>query len=136
MKKLKVLPPMQCDSGCGECCGPVPVTETEFQRIRRYIADHNVVPVEQGVTCPLFLGGSCAVYEVRPLPCRIFGHFDKMTCPHGYNANVDEREILRMVRANGKPTRWLHELFEGWSEQFQGEEQCAKRKQSLIRMSR
>jgi hypothetical protein len=33
MKKLKVLPSMQCDTGCGECCGIVPVTVTEFATI-------------------------------------------------------------------------------------------------------
>lgn len=29
MKKLKVLPPMKCDVGCGDCCGIVPVTTTD-----------------------------------------------------------------------------------------------------------
>lgn len=115
MKKLKVLPPMSCVDDCGECCGPVLVTESEFQQVRRFVEKKGIVPVRQAHVCPLLIDGKCAVYEVRPLPCRIYGHFDDMTCPHGRNVNVDKREILRMVRANGKPTRMLHELLEGWS---------------------
>lgn len=111
MRKLKVLPPMNCDPGCGECCGPVPVTETEFQRVRRFIAERDIKPVDQGITCPLYLEGGCSVYEVRPLPCRLFGHVEKMACSRGHNVNVDERQVHRMISANGVPSRLLHEVL-------------------------
>ena len=107
---------MRCDTDCGDCCGPVAVTETELQRVARFIAERRIVPVEQGITCPLYLGGACAVYEVRPLPCRVFGHVEKMRCSRGYNVNVDERQVHRMIRANGHGERVLHELLPGGME--------------------
>jgi Fe-S-cluster containining protein len=111
MRKLKLLPPMRCDDGCGECCGLVPATETEFQRIGRYATEHGIQPVDQAETCPWFQGGKCSVYPVRPLACRLFGHVPGMPCPKGYNTNIPERDAHRMVRANGMSSRILHEAL-------------------------
>lgn len=115
MRKLKVLPPMTCDRGCGECCGPVPCTETEFQRVRRYVEDKRVVPADQGEgTCPFYQEGQCAVYQVRPVVCRVFGYIDKLLCVRGYNVDGVQRDAERMITAEGRPTRFLHELLPGW----------------------
>lgn len=113
MIKLKVLPPMRCDVGCGKCCGPVPLSETEYQRVRRFMAKHNVRARDNGIlTCPLYQDGRCAVYQARPTMCRVFGHVPKMSCPHGYNVNVDDRHVLRMLRSMGHATRMLHDLLD------------------------
>jgi uncharacterized protein len=112
MKKIKLamLPPMACEPSCGECCGIVPVTETEFQRIARYVKEKGIVPVDQGPTCPLFQNGGCAVYAVRPLICHVFGHVERMPCPRGHNVNIEKRQVDRLIAGNGEPTRLLHEL--------------------------
>lgn len=114
-RKIKLLPPMACER-CGECCGLVPVTETEYQRVARYAKDHALAPVEQGVTCPWLQDGQCAVYPVRPLPCRLFGHAMGMPCSKGHNANIPDRDVHRMMRANGKPTKLLHTVFPTFAE--------------------
>ena len=116
MKKLPLLPPMKCDTACGDCCGMVPVTETEFRRVERFAKKKNITPIDQGVTCPFYQEGTCKVYEVRPLICALFGHSVRMECTRGYNTNVPEEEILRRVRSNGSPTKVLHELVPGFSE--------------------
>jgi hypothetical protein len=61
VKKLKVLPAMRCDAGCGECCGVIPVTETEYRRVERFAREHGIVPVDHGasgdkLTCPFYQG--------------------------------------------------------------------------------
>jgi hypothetical protein len=119
MRKLKVLPSMRCDDGCGECCGLVPATETEFQRVKRYIKEQGITPVEYNDgRCPLYQDGKCTVYPVRPLICQLFGHSEHpmMQCIHGYNVNIPEREVQRMVAANGMATHTLHDLLPGFTE--------------------
>jgi hypothetical protein len=118
MKKLRVIPPMQCDDDCGECCGLVPVTETEFRRVKRFVEERGIVPVEHADgTCPLYQNGKCTVYPVRPLVCQLFGHAPDplMTCPRGYNVNLPERDVVRMLRANGQRAHVLHELLPQWT---------------------
>jgi Fe-S-cluster containining protein len=119
VKKLKVIPPMHCDTGCGKCCGVVPATETEFRAIQRFIAEQGVAPAAHtDGTCPFYQNGGCAIYPVRPLVCRLFGHSADplMTCPLGYNVNIPERDAVRMIRANGKTTHLLHELAPNYEE--------------------
>jgi Fe-S-cluster containining protein len=117
VKKLKVIPSMQCDEHCGECCGLVPVTETEFRRVERFIDENGIEAVHYpDGTCPFFQKGTCAIYPVRPLVCQLYGHSADplMTCPRGYNVNLPERQVVRMITANGKTTHVLHELVPEW----------------------
>jgi uncharacterized protein len=114
-KKLKVLPPMRCDRGCGACCGFAPATETEYQAVRRYAESHGITPIEQGVTCPFYQDGQCSVYPVRPMICRVFGYDDLLQCRRGYNVDGVQEHARRMINGNGFPTRFLHELLPGWS---------------------
>jgi Fe-S-cluster containining protein len=118
MKKLKVIPSMTCDDDCGECCGLVPVTETEFRRVERFVAENDIVPMEyEDGTCPLYQKGKCTVYSVRPLICQLFGHSADplMQCPRGYNVNLPERDVVRMLSGNGRTSRVLHELLPHWA---------------------
>ena len=117
VKKLKVIPSMRCDAGCGDCCGVVPATETEFRGIQRFIEHHGIVPAASlDGTCPFYQNGGCAIYPVRPLICRLFGHAADplMTCSRGYNVNVPEQEVVLKLRANGRTTHVLHELAPNW----------------------
>lgn len=110
---------MHCDTHCGECCGVVPATETEFRAIERFIAEHGITPsAPTDGTCPLYQNGGCAIYPVRPLLCRLYGHTADplMTCPRGYNVNIPERDAVRMLRANGTTTHLLHELAPNYAE--------------------
>lgn len=112
--KYPVLPVMQCDPNCGECCGVVLCKESEFAAIGSFIEAEAIEPKAQGLTCPFFQGGTCAVYEVRPMVCRLFGHCERLTCPHGYNANIGSARERHIAEKYGTPTRCLHEFIPGW----------------------
>lgn len=118
------LPVMQCDSGCGECCGVVICKEHEFQAVKELVAKNGIFPISQGITCPFFQGGQCQVYDARPFICRLFGHSKRLVCSKGYNTNIPEITEKRLTRQYGTPTRYLHEfLGENWfSEMTSGKE--------------
>jgi uncharacterized protein len=112
VKRLPVLPSMRCDTGCGECCGPVPVTAAELGAVRDFMKKHDVVPRDNGpLTCPFLQEGRCAIYGARPLICRIFGHSRDLQCSRGYNVNVPERVLEKAIRDNGRVVALLHSLL-------------------------
>ena len=118
--KYPGLPIMQCDNGCGACCGFAPCNEEEFQRIKTYCADNDIVPKRQGDTCPLYQNGKCQVYHVRPFVCRLFGHSERLTCCKGYNTNLPEKRLRRIdadYLKQGHPNRSTHDLCFTESEQ-------------------
>ena len=84
---------MKCEDNCGLCCGVVPVTQKEFDRVASYIKDRGIPVLVGGLTCPFFQHGRCAIYDVRPLACKAFGHVPGMTCPKGHNTPMDERVL-------------------------------------------
>lgn len=113
MTRLPVLQPMQCDDGCGRCCGPVPVTENELGAIRRYVARRGIEPVDHGgLTCPLYIDGRCSVYPVRPFLCRVFGHVPALQCVRGYRGNpVPDKWARARIRRGGRAVALLTEVF-------------------------
>lgn len=106
-----VLTPIACENGCGECCGPVPVTRGELAKVRVYIEAHGIVPVAQGTRCPLYIRGGCAIYPIRPRVCQAYGHSERLACSRGHNAWVDDEAALqKWVIGGGIPGTTLHEL--------------------------
>jgi len=110
MSKFK-LPKMQCDDGCGGCCGVVPVTEKEFEVVIKYILENEITPIDNGVNCPLYMNGKCSIYPVRPLLCKLFGHTDAMKCPRGYNVNVPPRKLRKLIEKQGQCKKVLHQIL-------------------------
>jgi len=54
-----------------------------------------------GLMCPFKGETGCAIYERRPLICRLFGHIERMVCPHGCGADSQiEKEKADMISGN------------------------------------
>ncbi|UWG96806.1 YkgJ family cysteine cluster protein [Dehalobacter sp. DCM] len=70
------IPKFECKEGCVGCCGPIPFTKWEWERIedKRKATELN---------CPYAIKGRCNIYEKRPLICRLYGAVRKMKCPYG-----------------------------------------------------
>lgn len=109
--KLPILPPMQCDKGCGQCCTVVMCKDGEYAAVERYAQEHGIEPKDNGVQCPWYQDGQCQIYPVRPFVCALYGHVERMTCPFGYNVNIPARRERELVQAYGRPTRCLHEIL-------------------------
>lgn len=110
------LPKMRCDKGCTQCCNVSGGTGAEYERIIEWAAQNNIKPIRQGIICPWYQNGTCAVYPVRPMICRLYGHVRFLDCPRGYNVNIkpkDEKRImLQYIKDHDPPMvqRWLHEV--------------------------
>ena len=93
------LPKGDC-AGCGNCCmESVGINLIEFLNIYRYLAekqelrecsierivDYYFMELMKKNSCPFRdENNRCLIYEVRPLNCRLFGHWKK----EDYNANL------------------------------------------------
>lgn len=95
------LPKGQC-TGCGNCCmESVGINLIEFLNIFNYlqdkdelrkksldkIIDYYFMEFMEKKSCPFKDGNNrCEIYEVRPLNCRLFGHWKK----EDYNKNLKD----------------------------------------------
>jgi len=77
-----------CDGRCWTSCGPVGMSDRERQRIRQ--AGYRITPYEQAMAridtfwCEaLTEGRRCAVYELRPMICRLWGAAEGLRCVYG-----------------------------------------------------
>ncbi len=107
------LPKGDC-SGCGNCCmESVGINLIEFFNIYRYlesrdelreksikrIIDYYFLELINKNTCPFRdENNRCLIYEVRPLNCRLFGHWKK----EDYNKNLE-----RVINQNKKYKDYL-----------------------------
>jgi len=86
------IPGFKCEKGCTDCCGPIPFTKWEWNRL----SDKRRA---KSITCPYAKNG-CEIYEQRPLICRLFGTVKSMQCPYGCRPIVllgerQEEEIMK-----------------------------------------
>ena len=73
------LPTIECKRLCAECCGPVPLTSLEYDRLA---GDGSALKC-RGLDCPMLSDGLCTKHDARPLICRLFGLVHAMACPFG-----------------------------------------------------
>jgi len=85
----KQIPSFECKDGCTDCCGPVPFTKWEWNKV----SDKRNA---EGINCPYAKSG-CKIYEQRPLICRLYGTVKKMQCPHGCRPIVLLSEIQEQM---------------------------------------
>jgi Fe-S-cluster containining protein len=91
------LPEVRCKGLCQASCGPILMSEAEWQRIREAVGG-KLPKMAEDLTCPLLVNGRCSVYDLRPIVCRLFGAVKRMKCQHGC-----------------KPSKWPTEAQEhGW----------------------
>lgn len=109
---------------CGECCGPIPVSTSEWNRIRIAVRQ---MPVKERVrlekqerpplTCPFrdIENARCSVYEVRPLLCQMQGLYEGLPCHYqpematkkGYELLTREHGLgLRLAGILGETLGW------------------------------
>jgi Fe-S-cluster containining protein len=86
---------------CGKCCGIVPASLDEIERIKIYISDKPEISRSiisrlkaDETTCPFRCDGRCVVHEVRPIICRLFGVTRGMYCEYGNSHEIDGSKFL------------------------------------------
>ena len=113
------LPTIECQRKCQASCGPIAMSGYEFERMRARTPfmklegnELNIAPARGRAVlmetfdkkCPLLnSAGSCSVYTIRPLICRLFGLVEKMKCPFGCEPSrwVTDEEAFRLLNEAG-----------------------------------
>ncbi len=87
-KLRKMIPECSCNMpGCHACCGPVPWSKEERNELPERF--QNMTKKGNSLNCVFECENGCAVYEYRPIVCRLFGISDepRLRCPHGFIAD-------------------------------------------------
>ena len=96
-----------CPRTCSDCCGPVPFTEAEFKALpRKHRRTLSMRQFADGSDkCCFSTPSGCAIYDRRPLMCRLFAavDFPLLTCPRGARADrpLTHDEARIMIKAGG-----------------------------------
>lgn len=81
------LPTIDCYGRCWDSCGPLQIAGFERDRIKResdISIPHGSFINDGPSLCPaLTKSRHCAVYEIRPLICRLWGMTEDMPCTYG-----------------------------------------------------
>ncbi len=77
-----------CDGRCWTSCGPIDMSHRERSRIRaagvRITPWQDAKAAAETFWCDALTGDNrCAVYEMRPLVCRLWGAAEGLECPFG-----------------------------------------------------
>jgi len=97
------LPDIDCIGKCWDSCGPIRMSSPERALVQRAGADvPDAVHDGNAYLCPaLTLLKRCAVYEVRPVICRLWGISDNMRCNYGCRPNgrtwLSDRECWAVI---------------------------------------
>lgn len=104
-----------CDGRCWTSCGPIDMSDRERQRIRQ--AGYKLTPFHEArksletFYCEALTADKrCAVYEMRPLICRLWGAVESMPCVYGCMPEggwLTDREawllVAESLRISGHP---------------------------------
>jgi len=77
------IPSMTCKQGCADCCGPVPFTDEEWEKVK----DRPKRKQDENLKCQFLIDSKCSIYADRPFMCRLFGttkDIKILECPHDY----------------------------------------------------
>lgn len=86
------LPAIDCQGLCVDSCGPIPAGVAERERIERArgrrleateVRSLVDTTVEACHECSMMDNGRCAVYDIRPMICRLWGLAENFRCPYG-----------------------------------------------------
>jgi Fe-S-cluster containining protein len=131
--------PIACEKGCQWCCfQPVYMTTQEAILIHEFIKQSfNTSQINHIISnarskfkktkglkeeqkqmvkhaCPFLHEGSCSIYPVRPMACRIYLSSDKESCKRKYDNPGDKSIIPALFDFILKAGRYMNEGFVGY----------------------
>ena len=116
------IPRIDCQGLCWDSCGPIMMTRAEHRRIETSAG----VDIPDGrstapATCvALTMLRRCAVYELRPMICRVWGVVETMPCNHGcrpdrYLTDAECYELLARAYDIAGETQMARRLRSLWA---------------------
>lgn len=118
---------------CGDCCGPVPISNTDWDKI---LVASNKMSVQELkrlstqkrhiMTC-IFRDmdfKKCAIYEHRPLICKLQGTQKGLPCPHMPRHGKCECGIIAVEQEFGKNNEHFKGVLTfdlGWDDILKGD---------------
>lgn len=94
------LPKIKCQGHCYPSCGVIPLYQVEVDNIRNNGGEVPRTKEGSGKCLSLTSENKCAIYDQRPLVCRLFGMVKKLPCPYGCYPDkwVSDKQVLAMLK--------------------------------------
>jgi Fe-S-cluster containining protein len=134
--------PVSCKKGCAWCCHQAVFAVThEFLYLNEYVQKHFSKDAQEGVlararekvkislnssveeqlkiraACPFLKGGSCSVYAVRPMACRIYLSASVASCKKEHDRPSDTRNFPGLFDFPLRAGRMMNEGFVAYLKQ-------------------
>jgi len=93
-----LIPDMDCIPGCIACCGHIPWSREEYDRLPE---EFKGLEHQFQSKCGLAKRGvGCIAHKYRPLICRLFGVVRGMPCPAGIKVDrvLEEEEAAEIAK--------------------------------------
>lgn len=98
------IPEVNCKGLCQDACGIIACSAIEAEIMQ----DNGIIPpsvrnhpTQGDMTCShLTDSGKCAIYEHRPLVCRLFGAVKSLKCVHGCkpkNGYMSNEKVKKLI---------------------------------------
>ena len=100
---------LPCKKCGGRCCGPVPLRRRVFKEVRKRFGvpkGTKIVETAMGVLvlnlltekCGFYVGGKCAIYELRPGVCKLYGECEALPCAYLHPEEAAKLTMERVQR--------------------------------------
>lgn len=111
------LPTLDCKGLCWRGCSVIPMSVRERERAELALGERVVSTLPNLRCSALTVDRKCAIYEHRPLICRLWGLVEGMPCEHGckpdpgYLSDEEGKHLLaEALHIGGNPGNALEQI--------------------------
>lgn len=134
------IPSFECKH-CQQCSNPIMWFKAEQININDYLQKHHLCFLtlseeefqQNQMKCPYLQNNRCAIYQVRPIVCRLQGVIPELTCPFNEKVLLSKEQYHRIVSEFNLLNRDICGIEEYFGTRKEISKQVVLKQQKLIK---